>query len=107
MNLNDLKSLSTVSLSSPLNELDKQLSKFNQDQLEDENRTHMFLAKVNAHITNNLLLGVQSQQNKSSIFSNLSLNEFSLSNSKTNGNSINENSNQIKVSNSIGKKHGE
>jgi hypothetical protein len=38
-----------------LSDLDKQLSKFNQDQKSEEARTHNFLAKVNAHITSNKL----------------------------------------------------
>lgn len=38
----------------PVEDLDKQLSKFNEDQKDVENRTQMFLAKVNARITNNI-----------------------------------------------------
>ena len=39
--------------SSSILDLEKQLSKFNQDQKVEEARTHSFLAKVNAHITSN------------------------------------------------------
>jgi hypothetical protein len=38
-----------------LTSLDKQLTKFNQDQKREEDRTQSFLAKVNARITNNMI----------------------------------------------------
>ncbi len=38
-----------------LTSLDKQLTKFNQDQKREEDRTQSFLAKVNARITNNMM----------------------------------------------------
>lgn len=34
-----------------LDELDKQLSRFNENQIQEDDKTHSFLAKVNAHIT--------------------------------------------------------
>ena len=37
-----------------LDELEKQLSKFNKNQKQEEARTHSFLAKVNARITSQL-----------------------------------------------------
>lgn len=37
--------------SNPITDLEKQLSKFNEDQQAEEAKTHSFLAKVNARIT--------------------------------------------------------
>ena len=48
--------------------LDKQLTKFNQDQKYEEDRTQLFLAKVNARITNNMVNSMSANSNVSNPF---------------------------------------
>lgn len=59
-----------TSSSSGLSSLDKQLRRFNQDQAYDEDRTQSFLAKVNAHITSQIINNNQTNGNSTVIVNN-------------------------------------
>ncbi len=67
--LSPIKQANFISSNLALNDIDKQNYKFNEDQRYQDDRTEMFLTKINAHITNNKLSNKSLVPNSSSTIS--------------------------------------